>query len=75
MAGGQLHRIGPQAGPQAELIACPAQEIFYGGARGGGKSFGVLLDWLEHARRWGNRARGILFRRTLGELEDIIVKS
>ena len=28
----------PQPGPQTDFIRCPVFEIFYGGARGGGKS-------------------------------------
>ncbi len=61
-----------QSGPQAALVACPVQEIFYGGARGGGKTFGVILDWTFHAARYGSDAKGILFRRTYRELEEVI---
>ena len=35
----------PQAGPQKALIDCPLSEIFFGGARGGGKTDGVLGKW------------------------------
>jgi len=47
----------------------------YGGARGGGKSYGVLLDWLAHQERNGSDAAGFIFRRTYPELENIIDKS
>ena len=60
---------------QADLISCPANEIGYGGARGGGKSFGVLLDWLAHEAKYGKLAKGILFRRTMPELEDMLSKA
>lgn len=60
---------------QADLISCPANEIGYGGARGGGKSFGVLLDWLAHEKRYGKHAKGILFRRSMPELEDMLSKA
>jgi len=70
-----IERVGPQPGPQASLVACPAHEILYGGARGGGKSFGLLLDWLAHASHNGGDARGILFRRTMPELEDMLDKA
>ena len=60
---------------QADLISCPANEIGYGGARGGGKSFGVLLDWMAHETRYGKLAKGILFRRTIPELEDMLSKA
>lgn len=66
--------IRTQPGPQSQLLACPADEIFYGGARGGGKSFGILLDFASHAFQFP-RAKGILFRRTYPELEDLQDKS
>lgn len=62
----------PQAGPQTLLLACPYDEIFYGGARGGGKTSGMLGHWVKHAQQWGRHARGILFRRTYDELEEVI---
>ena len=65
----------PQPGPQESLLACECQEIFFGGARGGGKSYGFLIDWLEHRKKHGKHARGILFRRQFTDLEDIIEES
>lgn len=35
----------------------------------------MLLDWLTHAARHGKDARGILFRRTMPELEDMLDKA
>lgn len=67
--------IAPQPGPQALLVSCPCDDILYGGARGGGKSYGILIDWCAHESRWGKYARGILFRRTFPELEDMQVKA
>ncbi|GAB6036151.1 phage terminase large subunit [Fundidesulfovibrio butyratiphilus] len=67
--------IGPQPGPQASLLSCPCDEIMYGGARGGGKSYGMLLDWTAHEARYGRLAKGILFRRTMPELEDLMSKA
>ena len=63
--------ISPQAGPQSDFLSCPADEIFYGGARGGGKSQGILLDFCKHAFEHGENVSGILFRRTYPELEDL----
>lgn len=60
---------------QSRFISCPANEVLYGGARGGGKSFAALLDWLAHEKRWGKLAKGILFRRTMPELEDMMAKA
>jgi hypothetical protein len=68
-------RIQPNPGPQEHLLSCPCQEIFYGGARGGGKSYGVLLDYLKHVAEHGKGTKGIMFRRTLPELEDMQEKA
>jgi len=67
--------IKAQEGPQWKLLCCPAAQILFGGGRGGGKSYGLLLDWLAHAERWKADAKGIIFRRTYDELEDLIEKS
>ncbi len=61
----------PQAGPQEALLSCPIPDVFFGGARGGGKTDGLLGDFAAHAGRYGSAARGILFRRTYPELEEI----
>jgi len=62
----------PQPGPQTLLLLCPYDEIFYGGARGGGKTSGMLGHWLKHQSIWGQHARGIIFRRTYDELEEVM---
>lgn len=64
-----------QPGPQEYLLSCPADEILYGGARGGGKSYGVLGHFFNQAITYKGDANGILFRRTYSELEDIITKA
>jgi hypothetical protein len=46
-------------------------DVFYGGARGGGKSAGLLMDFAGHAHRYGPKARGILFRRSYPEFEEL----
>jgi hypothetical protein len=60
---------------QLSFIASAAKETLYGGARGGGKTFAVVLDWLVHSEGFGRLAKGIVFRRTLVELDDFIEKS
>jgi hypothetical protein len=65
----------PQPGPQTELIRCPVQEIFYGGARGGGKTEGSIGDWLEHSSSYGQQATGVFFRRKFKQLEEVVARS
>lgn len=62
----------PQAGPQKALIDCPLPEIFFGGARGGGKTDGVLGKWAIKERRYGEAFNAIMFRRTTVSSEDAI---
>jgi hypothetical protein len=64
-----------QEGPQRALIACPVFEVFFGGARGGGKTDGVLGDFLEHADTYGEHAIGIMFRRERTQLIETIERS
>jgi len=70
-----IRRIAAQPGPQSRLLSCPCDDIGYGGARGGGKTFGVLLDFVKHQDKYGEEAIGILFRKSYPELEDVIKKS
>lgn len=57
---------------QRAFIESVADETLYGGARGGGKTFAVILDWLVHSEAYGKYSRGIVFRRELVELDDFI---
>lgn len=65
----------PQAGPQKALVDCPVGEIFFGGARGGGKTDGVLGKWAIKERRYGKDFNAIMFRRTTVSSEDAIERS
>ena len=58
-----------QPGPQTWLISCPIGDIFFGGGRGGGKTDGMIADWLAHQAAYGQHARGVWFRRSLPEIE------
>lgn len=62
----------PQPGPQEALVACPVFEVFFGGARGGGKTEGSIGDWLQHSAQWGELASGLFVRRKFKQLEDVI---
>src|SRR5579872_5105262 len=61
----------PQSEPQEALCSTDVEDILYGGARGGGKTDGLLGCFLEHAKRYGAGAHGSLFRKTLGEFIEI----
>lgn len=65
----------PQPGPQTALIECPVFEIFFGGARGGGKTESSIGDWLDHSSRYGEHAIGIFVRRKLTQLSEVIART
>lgn len=65
----------PHPGPQHALIKCPADEIFYGGARGGGKTDGMLGKYALKASRYGKDAIGVFFRRSREDLREAIARS
>ena len=65
----------PQEGPQTSLIKCPIFEVFYGGARGGGKTESSIGDWLDHSQRYGENAIGIFVRRKLTQLAEVIART
>lgn len=65
----------PNPGPQTLALSCPCDEIFYGGARGGGKGVWLILDWLRHASLCGGKARGLLVRKYLTDLVDFIAET
>ena len=60
----------PNTGPQTQFLAASEREVFYGGARGGGKSYAMLVDPLRYCHRATHRA--LLIRRTMPELRDLI---
>lgn len=65
----------PQPGPQHALLECPVFEIFYGGARGGGKTDGMLGKWAIKADKYGEDAVGVFFRKTREDLKEAIERS
>jgi hypothetical protein len=65
----------PQPGPQTALVTCPVFEVFYGGARGGGKTDGMLGEFVSHAGQYGANAIGLMVRRTLTQLTETIERS
>jgi len=65
----------PQPGPQTALLQCPVFEVFYGGARGGGKTESSIGDWLQHSSLYGEGAIGIFVRRKLTQLSEVIART
>jgi hypothetical protein len=65
----------PQEGPQSALVECPLAEIFFGGARYGGKTDGVLGKWAIKESVYGEHFNAIMFRRTTVSSEDAIERS
>ena len=59
---------------QALALACPAKELFFGGARGGGKSDFSLADFTR-GLQYGEDYNGVLFRKSYPELEELIRRS
>ena len=62
----------PQEGPQTALLGLPddINECFFGGARGGGKTDGMLGEWGQHAALYGKHALGVFFRKTSTQLDE-----
>lgn len=66
-------QIRPHPGPQTEFLSAPEQEVLYGGAAGGGKSFAMLLDPLRHTDN--PQFFGVVLRRTTDELRKLVNES
>ncbi len=58
---------------QWEFVNATADEVLFGGAAGGGKSFGQLADALLYALQYPG-SRQLLLRRTYPELEKSLVR-
>lgn len=54
--------IKPQAGPQTLFLSSSADIVIYGGAAGGGKTWGLLLEPLRHVHN--GQFGAVVFRRT-----------
>lgn len=53
--------LAPQKGPQEKFLATSADICIYGGAAGGGKTFGLLLEALRH--KDNKNFNAVIFRR------------
>lgn len=59
---------------QRDFIDAQADEVLFGGAAGGGKSYGQLIDALLYALRYPG-SRQLILRRTLPELEKSLIRT
>jgi len=65
----------PLPGSQTVFLQCPVFEALFEGNRGPGKSITLLMDFAkEVGKGYGKAWRGVLFRRSFGDLEDIVRK-
>ncbi len=56
---------------QANLLAIPeTYDVFLGGGRGGGKSYGLAYLALRHTEQYGAKARILYIRKTYKGLSD-----
>lgn len=63
-------------GGQWAFLACPYWECLTDGDRGGGKSASLIVSFLAHVGKgYGPDWRGVIFRMTYPELDDLIAKS
>ena len=60
----------PNPGPQTDFLAATEKEVLYGGARGGGKSYSLIVDPLRYCHL--ENARALIVRKTMPELRDMI---
>ena len=60
----------PNDGPQTDFLSSSEQEVLYGGAAGGGKSYAMVADPFRYADN--PLFRGLLLRRSTEELRELI---
>lgn len=60
----------PNPGPQEDFLASSEQEVLYGGAAGGGKSYAMVADPVRYFNN--GQSRGLLVRRSTEELRELI---
>ena len=61
----------PQAGPQVEAVTCPADEIMFGGSRGGGKSDALIGRHIAGAELYAHHWNGLTIRRKYKDFAEL----
>lgn len=61
----------PQVGPQTYAATCPADAVFFGGTRGGGKSDCAIGRQIRGAEIWGIAWNGLMVRRKYKDFAEI----
>lgn len=65
----------PFSHPQEALVNCTVDEIFFGGARGGGKTDAMLGKFAIKQQIYGKDCIGVFFRKTREDLKEAIERS
>lgn len=60
----------PNPGPQTNFLAASEQEVLYGGAAGGGKSYAMVVDPVRYTQE--SSSNMLLLRRSTEELRELI---
>jgi hypothetical protein len=60
----------PNPGPQTEFLSADEQEVLYGGAAGGGKSYAMLADPVRYLNN--EHAKMLLVRKSTEELRELV---
>ena len=61
----------PQPGPQTLAVTCPADLVFFGGARGGGKTDCAIGKQIIGAQTYGRDWNGLFLRKNFKHFNDL----
>lgn len=73
---GNAKLVEPQQGSQIGFLCTNVFEVLYEGTRGPGKTWALLMDFAKDCGKgFGAAWRGVLFRQTYPQLQDVVAKS
>ena len=61
----------PQLGPQLAAVSCPADEICFGGSRGGGKTDCAIGMQCNGAMKYGHKWNGLFLRKNFKHFQEL----